>query len=139
MHKKRTISAMLAFGLLFGSPLAWGCEWASMQDCSLSACPMTDHHAAKGCHEAAVTPAEISSACDAQPQASIECCASPAEPEPARMDSQSIWDDNVSPLTVLADAVQQPPPSRPPDLVSNAISSQQHELGRFTLLSSFLL
>jgi len=100
---------------------------------------MTDEQPADDCHESAAMAEHDSSSCDAEPEMWIACCDAPIDQEPAKVDSASNWDHSTIPLIVLAETVEIQPPSRPPDLISEAISSQQHELGRFILLSSFLL
>ena len=139
MQPKQIIGAMLALGLLFGSPLAWGCEWASMQDCEMSSCPMTEQEPVDSCHGEGLPSSQMLSDCDSEPELAIDCCEAPIEQEPAKIGSQSTWSDGGSPLVVLADAVRQPPPLMPTNLAADAVSAQQHDLGRFTLLSSFLL
>jgi len=139
MRQRRIIVAILALGILFVSPFAWGCEGTGMQNCSMSDCPMTDEQPADDCHESAAMAEHDSSSCDAEPEMWIACCDAPIDQEPAKVDSASNWDHSTIPLIVLAETVEIQPPSRPPDLISEAISSQQHELGRFILLSSFLL
>lgn len=139
MRKRQTLSAILALGLLFVSPIAWGCEGTGMQDCSMSNCPMPDQQESAGCHEPDSSSDHGSSGCEPGPEVWIGCCQAPVEPEPAKLDSVSFGDHGTTPLVVLAERVEVEPPLRPPDLISEAISSQQHELGRFTLLSSFLL
>jgi hypothetical protein len=92
-----------------------------------------------GCKESETSSDHGPSSCDAGPEVWIACCDAPVDPEPAKVDSASSSDHGTSPLIILAERVEIEPPSRPPDLISEAISSQQHALGRFTLLSSFLL
>lgn len=139
MQRQRSLAAMLALGILLVTPMAWGCQGTGMQNCSMSDCPMTDQRAAEGCHESRASSGHRSSGCDATPTVWIACCGTSARPESARIDSVTSWDHDVLPLTVPAERVQLEPPAAPPDLILEAISSQQHELGRFTLLSSFLL
>jgi len=110
-----------------------------MQNCSMSGCPMTEESMAEDCHQSAAPAEHTSAACDANPQAWIACCKAPIDQEPAKVDSASNWDHSTTPLIVLVETIKIQHPSRQPDLISEAISSQQHELGRFTLLSSFLL
>lgn len=128
MWQRRTIVAILALGFLFVSPFAWGCEGTGMQNCSMSDCPMTDEQPVDDCHEPAPMTEHDPSSCDA-----------PIDQEPAKVDSAYNRDHSTIPLIVLTETVEIRPPSRPPDLISETISTQQHELGRFTLLSSFLL
>ncbi len=139
MRKRLTLSAILALGLLLVSPMTWGCEGTGMQDCSMSNCPMPDQQKSDSCHRADSSSDHDSSGCDASPVIWIACCGAPGDPEPAKLDSASFCDHDTTPLVVLAERVEFEPPLRPPDLISETISSQQHELGRFTLLSSFLL
>lgn len=139
MRWQRTIVAILAWGILFVSPFAWGCEGTGMQNCSMTDCPMTKAPEVDDCHPSADMAEHDYSGCNAEPGAWIACCDAPVDLEPAKVDSASNWDDSPTPLIVLAESVEIRPPLRPPPLISETISSQQHELGRFTLLSSFLL
>ena len=144
MRRQRTLVTILALGILLVSPMAWGCEGTGMQNCSMSDCPMPDQPAAGGCHEpdgvSGDGPAHDGApGCDPGPEVWIACCDAPVDQEPAKVDSASAWVHSTVPLIVLAERVEPQARSRPPDLISEAISSQQHELGRFTLLSSFLL
>lgn len=139
MTQRRKLVAMVALGVLLGSPFAWGCEGTGMQNCSMSDCPMTDQQPTDDCHETAGPSEHDSSGCDAQPELWIACCDAPVNQEPAKVESASNWDHSATALSFLAEPVEIRPPSRSLDLISDAISAQQHELGRFTLLSSFLL
>lgn len=139
MHQQRTAVAIIALGVLFVSPFAWGCEGTGMKNCSMSDCPMTEAPMADDCHDSSAPVEHDSSGCDAEPEVWIACCDAPVDQEPAKVDSASNWDHSTTPLIVLAERIEVQLPARPPDLISEAISSQQHELGRFTLLSSFLL
>jgi len=139
MRRQRTLATILAFGVLLVSPMAWGCEGTGMQNCSMSDCPMPDPQESDGCHEADASSDLASSGCDASHEIWIACCDAPVDPEPAKVDTASTWVHSTVPLMVLAERVEPQAPSRPPDLIFQAVSSQQHELGRFILLSSFLL
>ena len=110
-----------------------------MQSCSMSNCPMSAPPEAEGCHGSEVPVESESSDCHAGPELGIACCAAPIDPEPAKVDSQVSSAQTEAPLVVLAKRIEPRPPSKPPDLIAETISSQQYELGRFTLLSSFLL
>lgn len=139
MRRQRTLVAILALGILFVSPLAWGCEGTGMQNCSMSSCPMTAEPEPDDCHESAAPAEHDSTGCDAESESWIAYCDAPVDQEPAKIDSASCWDHRTTPLVLSAEHLEIQPPSRPPDLISEVITSQQHELGRFTLLSSFLL
>ena len=139
MQRRQTSVAILALGLLLVSPFAWGCEGTGMQNCSMSDCPMTDPQPVDDCHESVPMAEHESSSCDAQPESWLALCDAPIDQEPVNVDSAPNWDHSTTPLIGLAATVEIQLHSMPPDLISEAISSQQHELGRFTLLSSFLL
>jgi hypothetical protein len=139
MRRQRIPLTILALGFLFVTPLVWGCEETGMQNCSMSACPMTDEPVADDCHDSAAPVERNPSDCDAEPDIWISCCDAPADQNPARVDAASIWDLSTTPLALSAEILEIQPPPRPPDWISVAISTQRHELGRFTLLSSFLL
>lgn len=139
MRQRQTLSTILALGILLVSPLAWACEGAGVQDCSMSNCPMPDQQGSVGCHESEASTDHSLSDCGADLEMWIACCEAPVDPEPAKLDAASSSTHGTTPLVVLAEQVEVDPPARPPDLIAEAISSQQHELGRFTFLSSFLL
>lgn len=139
MWQQRTLVAILALGALFVSPFAWGCEGTSMKNCRMSDCPMTHESEADDCHDLAAPPEHDTSGCDAEPEVWIACCDAPIDQEPARVESAASLDRGATPLTVLAERVEIQPPWKPPDLISEAVCARQHELGTFTLLSSFLL
>ena len=136
---RQTLAVIFALGILFVPPIAWGCEGSDMQNCSMSDCPMPIPQEVEGCHDSDASPDQVSSNCGATPEVWISCCDGRVDQEPAKVDSASYWDPSTTPLVILAEHIEIQPPSRPPDLVSEVIFSQQHELGRFTLLSSFLL
>lgn len=139
MRQRRTLVAIIALGGLLISPLAWGCEGTGGQNCRMSNCPMNEQQKAHGCPQSKTSPEHGSLGCAAGQEVGIACCDAPGDLEPATVDSESSRDRGTIPMVVLAEEVELQPPSRPPDLVSEAISSQQHGLGRFTLLSTFLL
>jgi hypothetical protein len=130
---------MIALGGLLISPMAWGCDGAGGQNCRMSNCPMNDQQSAHGCPQSETSPEHSSMGCAAGQEMGIACCDAPGDLEPATVDSESSRDRGTTQLVVLAEQAELQLPVRPPDLVSEAISSQQHELGRFTLLSTFLL
>jgi len=139
MQRQRILAAIIALGTLLVTPIAWGCEGTDMKSCSMSDCPMMEEQPAEDCHESPASSEHDSSGCEAATEVWIACCDAPIDQEPVKVDSASNWDHSTTPLIVLAERIEVQLPSRPPDLISEAISAQQHELGRFTLLSSFLL
>ncbi len=92
----------------------------------------------EGCHAPSSHTGHDSSGCSAEPDAGIECCSGPVDQEPARFETTTSLHEGSSPLVTLAERVEVRAPSRPPASISEAVSSQRHELGRFTLHSSFL-
>jgi hypothetical protein len=100
---------------------------------------MTEEREVDDCDESDEMAEHDSADCDSGPEAWIACFEAPADLEPVKIESASNWDDSPTPLIVLAESVEIRPPYRSPDLIPETISSQQHELGRFTLLSTFLL
>lgn len=139
MRQKRTFATILALGLLLLSPVAWGCEATGMQSCSMSDCPMTDQQESDACHESEPVSDHALSGCDATPEAWIACCDASADREPGKVESATSWSQATTPLVILTERIEPWSPSGPPDFISEAISARQHNLGRFTLLSSFLL
>jgi len=138
MQRQRTLAAIVALGILIVSPIAWGCEGADMKSCSMSDCPMSDMQEVDGCHEPTASSTQ-SFNCESGHQVLIACCDAPVDQEQAQVAAATFLKHGSTPLLLLPENVELHPPSRPPDSISQAISSQQHELGRFTLLSSFLL
>jgi hypothetical protein len=100
---------------------------------------MNDQSEADDCHDSEGLPDRDSSGCDAGSEVWISCCDAPVDQELAEVDFASPWDHSLTELVLQDEQVHVQPPSRPPDLISQAISTQQHEVGRFTLLSSFLI
>ena len=139
MRQQRTFATILALGLLLLPPVAWGCEATGMLNCSMSDCPMPDQQESDGCHEAEDLLDQGSSGCDAGPEIWTGYCDAPVEQDSARVDSEAYRDQTAAPLIMLAERIEPRSPSGPPDFISEAISARQHDLGRFTLLSSFLL
>ena len=136
-HQKLT-AIVVACSFLF-TPLAWGCEASGMEDCALSDCAMTVETVTGDCHEMTGSTSAGSKVCDVEPAASIACCDSPADPEPAKFETFSLGNASDSPLAVLDEPLLDRLAAAPPDGIADRIGSRQHALGRFTLLSAYLL
>lgn len=130
MKKRQRLVAIFALGILIAAPTVWGCEQGDTQSCSMSACPMMDAKDSSDCQE----PRE-----PAEHNASVACCDTPRDQEPATIETLSGLDSRTTPIPHLAGHIETRPPARPPDTLFEVISSRQHELGRFTLFSSYLL
>jgi hypothetical protein len=134
-----SLPLVLVLGVLLGSPFAWGCEVMAVPSCSTADCPMAALPGMEGCHAPSSPTGHDASGCSAEPDSGIGCCSGPAHQEPARFESATSSQESSSPLVILAERVAVPAPSRPPDSIPDALFSQRHELGRFTLHASFLL
>lgn len=139
MNQRQTLTAILAVGIFLTGPMAWGCEGTGMQNCSMSDCSTTTQREVDACHDSDGSSETGSSGCEAAPESWIACCDGPVDPEPAEANSWSSWDDSTSPLVHQDEKTSVQPPSRPPDFISVAVSTRLHSLGRFALLSSYLL
>ncbi len=102
-------------------------------------CPMPAPQESDGCHKPETSLDGASSGCGEVGEASLAHCLAPVEQDPANLDAPSLGQQITVRVVTLAERVEIKPPIRPPDRFPDAISSQQHQLGRFTLLSSFLL
>lgn len=126
-------------GLLI-SPMAWGCDGIDMQSCAASGCPMMSAgHQTTKCHEG-VPEVEVSQrSCHATPEARVACCETQVDTERLMIGSIASSSFGPTPQSLLSGQVAIGPVPRPPDLAWMALGTRRHELGRFTLLSTFLL
>lgn len=99
---------------------------------------MNEERQTEDCHDSAAPGGQEPPGCDA-PEAWIACCDAPVNREPAKIDAPSLLDESTTPHEVLVGRIELQPPCAPPDLISETLFAQQHELGLFTLLSTFLL
>jgi hypothetical protein len=136
MISRRTLAALIGVLLLLASPMAWGCDSVDTGVCQMSACPMSGAGSSMpGCHEGAGTSQDRGSLTPA----AGACCQAPIDREP--IDSAPAGQLDLSSSLLLAEVVQSRVEERLEPLVSSdaTIASQGHELGRYTLLSSFLI
>ena len=136
MISRRTLAALIGVLLLLASPMAWGCDSVDTGVCQMSACPMSGAGSSTpGCHEGAGTSKDRGSLTPA----AGACCQAPIDREP--IDSAPVGQLDLSSSLLLAEAVQSTVEEPLEPLVSSdaTIASQGHELGRYTLLSSFLI
>lgn len=111
-----------------------------MDNCSMSDCPMDSQKQDIGCHDSTGSREDHGwSSTAAGPQTLIACCDVPVDQEPVQIDAGIAQNHGTTPLMVLAERVDLRPPCKPPDSISQTVSSRQYEMGRCTLLSSFLL
>lgn len=117
--------------------MAWGCDSVDTGVCQMSACPMSGAGSSMpGCHEDAGASPDRGSL---TPAASA-CCQAPVDREP--IDAAPVGQLDLFTSLLLAEVVQSTVeiPLEPPLVSSDTtIASQGHELGRYTLLSSFLI
>ena len=136
MFTRRTIYVLTGLLLLLSSPVAWGCDSANSGACQMSACPMASTGASMpGCHDAANESPDRGSLAPA----ANACCSAPLDREPIDSAPTAQFDPSSSLLLDEVTSID-PQPWLAPLVSSDAtIASQRHELGRYTLLSSYLL
>ena len=136
MFLRRTIYVLMGVLLLLSSPVAWGCDSTDSGVCQMSACPMTGAGTSMpDCHEAGDESRDRGSLA---PAASA-CCSAPLEREPIESAPTAQLNHSSSLLLDEVESID-PQPWLEPLVSSDAtIASQRHELGRYTLLSSFLI
>jgi len=136
MLSRRTIYVLTGVLLLLSSPVAWGCESTDTSDCQMSACPMSgaggsmpDCDAGDGSSRDRRAVAPVPSA----------CCSAPLDREP--IDSAPTAQFDLSSSLPLDEVDSIDPQLWLEPLASSdaTIASQRHELGRYTLLSAFLI
>ena len=139
MRHLSNIVVLVALAVLLVSPVAWGCDGTGMQECDMPDmppdCPMSQEHGSSHCGQDDEEPA----GCDGQTAISVDCCEVTADRAPAE-DSPRSFSVSRQDLeaNVMAGVQSKAPPPLPAD-ATFVIRTQQHELGRFTMLSSFLL
>ena len=132
--------SVLLLGVLLLPPVLWGCEEAETSDCSMQECPFAGPRVANGCHEAAES-SQDPSMTDGRPVPGTQfgCCVTSMDPDTGKATSGTVRELNPTSLTVSIESVAPRQPRLPSDLMAQTVAAQVHDLGRFTLLSSFLL
>lgn len=137
-RQRKNLLMLLAFVSLLVSPVFGGCEASGAQECGMSACPMEAPSTSSACHDGASIVDSAFESCDDKPM-SIACGAGPADLAPARIDAPSTAAPASVTLLLLTEIPSGAEPGQPPDESFFAVNSRLHQVGRFTLLSSFLL
>jgi len=137
MRHLTRLTAILALLALLAPPMASGCGAAGMPNCAMSDCPMSepDDTPMSGCHSGR----EDSRACDVTANARLKCCDTTIGQEPVEATVGSQPDLRGAPLVVEVGVLEPHAPAPPSIAAARVLQSQQHSLGRFTLLSSYLL
>lgn len=136
---RQTLVAILAFATLLASPIAGGCEAAQVWMCGTSGCPMEAPSVAMACHGGSDIIESTLSGCESERAMSIDCCGSPVDADPATIDLSSSAGQEFMPLALSREALSAADSGRPPDDGLLVVATRLHQVGRFTLLSSFLL
>ena len=135
MTSRRIIFALAGVLLLLASPAAWGCESSDMASCQMSACPMSAAGSQMpSCHQATGD----SPVRGSMGPAAGACCQAPLDREPIDSTPVSLLNPTsaLAPAGAVAEAAQERPGTQ---AGADTVASQRHGLGRYTLLSSFLI
>ncbi len=135
MRNTTYILALLLLGVVLVSPTAWGCESSQMSECSLANCPMNAEQVSPNCQQMN----GHSAGCGSREAISDACCGEPrGEPLAEQAVGQSSNSRVAPPIAAFGEIGLEPPPLLPAD-ATKVICTKQHEVGRFTILSSYLL
>ncbi len=137
MRHLTRLTAILALLALLAPPMAWGCGASEKLNCAMSDCPMSKpaDTPMSGCHSGQ----EDSRACDVRANAWLGCCDTTVGQEPVEATLSSQPDLRGAPLVVEVGVLESHAPAPPAIAAARVLQSQLHSLGRFTLLSSYLL
>lgn len=141
MRRQRSIWVLTATVqlLLVSTPATWGCGSDATGACPMSDCPMAIPETDMGCHDPVPVDDQDQTACDSASQDMIACCDAPAELQPVGLESPRSATDSATPAVLVVGGVESLSPAHPPDRVLHRIASKRYEMGRYTLLASFLL
>ena len=131
--------ALISFGLILAAPMAWACQSTRASACSMPNCsmPMQTGSADSPTPEADLD--QALSGCELANGLWVSSCFFPATNEPARADFQLLDTVELPFSAPLSHSIAEEPPERALFRAFDLVFAYQHELGRFTLLSSFLL
>lgn len=141
MTNRETLTAVTGILLvLMSSPVAWGCDSMEAASCQLSACPMSSaisgaENAVPPCHSGSEGTQDRGSLA---PAASA-CCQAPVDREPIDSASNGQIDLSSSLLLAEVDVVAVQEKVQKPLDSAATVASQRHELGRYKLLSAYLI
>ena len=136
MTTRKPLCALIGALLLLASPMAWGCDSMDTGDCQMSACPMSGAGSSMpGCHDESGASQDRGSLAPAQ----SACCQAPLDREP--IESAPTSQIDLPSGLFLAEVERSTVQERLEPLADSdaTIASQRHELGSYTLLSSFLI
>jgi hypothetical protein len=121
---------------LMVSPVARGCGLAADPGCSMSDCPLSEAMVSADCHLNDTLPGP-----DLKRDRDDDCCGvAPLTPGSNRVDAVGFPERLDNPgLDVAAAKLRVRSSREAPSLAFEAVMTRQHDLGRFTLNSSFLL
>ena len=135
MRHPLNMIVLFALALLLVSPCAWGCDSSGMKGCDMSERPMSEEQGSSHCEQDDDEPMD----CGGQKTVSVDCCDAPADRSVAEIAPSSVSVSRLDLPTAGTTGIQsEAPPPLPVDATC-VIRTQQHELGRFTMLSSYLL
>jgi hypothetical protein len=137
MKRSAKITAVLALVALLAPPTAWGCSDSGMEDCGMASCGIPDDMKMPDCHSGQQM--QESKSCDVEANISLDCCGMSAAQEPVEATGEGLSQVRSEPLMVEAGELKEEVDPSPPMAATQALHTQQHSLGRYTLLSSFLL
>jgi hypothetical protein len=144
MRDQKAIVATVALGVLLASTGAWGCPNADGQSCTMADCPMAEERPGNDCHdgmqmdESPMAGATIQS-CEASSPLWIGCCDSPTSDDPARLETTDFQVGDAQDSGAPVGRIEPPSPTAPPRFAADLLSARDHDVGRYTLLSTFLL
>lgn len=138
------IAVLALLALFVVSPIAWACEVSGVAECTMEACPMADPGPEPHCplgdapmdgmaEKAPATGGHIPPGGPA-----VNCCDSTSAPDADATPSQALSVQLRQASTAAGTVLVERPPKLPME-AARIHQSQQHEVGRFTILSSFLL
>jgi len=136
MTSRKLLCALIGALLLLASPMAWGCDSRDMTSCQMAPCTMSVAGSSMpDCHETAGASQNRGSLAPA----SSACCQAPLDREPIDSAPTSQIDLSSTPFLAEVDMVAVQEELETPSDSDTTVASQRHELGRYTLLSSYLI
>lgn len=136
MRTLRTVCTLVVIMTLWVSPVARGCGLEADSGCSMSDCPLSEAMVSADCHLNDTLPGP-----GLEQDRDDDCCGmAPLTPGSNWMDAVGFPERlENSNLEVGAAKLQVRSPREAPPLAFVAVMTRWHDLGRFTLNSSFLL
>jgi hypothetical protein len=135
MIRRRILCALVAGLFLVTSPAAWGCETTDVAACQMSACPLSGGSGTAGCHRSAGT----APGADSMGTTAGSCCDAPLDRDPIDTVPINHWLPSPTDARIEAGSPVTEEGLEPLANSDATVRSQTHELGRYTLLSTFLI